>query len=107
MVRHIMVLAVSAMFIGQIALHATPAQEGAQQPEETTVTGCLQAGANTGEFVLVNDEKTTYQVHAAEGVEIAPHVNHRVELTGTIEKTESSMIFKAKALKMVSTSCGG
>jgi hypothetical protein len=106
MVRHIMVLVVSAMVVGQVALRAIPAQEGAQQPEETTVVGCLQAGANTGEFVLVNDEKTTYQVHAAEGVEIAPHVNHRVELTGTIEKTESSTIFRAKVLKMVSTSCG-
>src|SRR5688500_18521558 len=98
MVRYIIALAVSAMFLDQIALHAIPAQEAAQQPE-TTVTGCLQAGANTGEFVLVNDEKTTYQVNAAEGVEVTPHVNHRVELMGTIEKTESSMIFKTKALK--------
>jgi hypothetical protein len=106
MLRHIMVLAVSAMFIGQIALHATPAQEGAPQPEETTAIGCLQAGATTGEVVLLNDEQTTYQVHAAEGVEITPHVDHRVELTGTTEQTESSRIFKAKALKMVSTSCG-
>ena len=106
MVRHIMVLVVSAMFVGPVALNAVRAQESAQQPEDTTVVGCLQTGANTGEFVLVNDEKTTYQVHAAEGIEIAPHINHRVELTGTSEKTESSMIFKAKALKMVSTSCG-
>ena len=56
-------------------------------------------------LLLVNDEKTTYQVQAGEGVEVAPHVDHRVELTGTVEKTESSLIIKAKALKMVSTSC--
>jgi hypothetical protein len=105
MVPRIVVLLVSAIFIGQVALRGAPTQESAQPPEETTVVGCLQANANTGEFALANDEKTTYQVHAAEGVEIAPHVNHRVELTGTIEKTESSMIFKAKTLKMVSTSC--
>jgi hypothetical protein len=96
MVRHIVVLVVSATFVGHVALHALPGQEGAQQPEDTTVVGCLQAGANTGELVRVNDEKTTHQIHAAEGVEIAPHVNHRVELTGTIEKTESSMILKAR-----------
>lgn len=107
MVRHIMVLVVSVMFVSPVALNAARAQESAQQPEDTTVVGCLQAGANPGEFLLVNDEKTTYLVHAAEGVEIAPHINHRVELTGTVEKTESNMIFKAKALKMVSTSCGG
>ena len=105
MVRHMMLLIASGMLVGQIALRAEVGQESAQQPEETTVVGCLQAGANTGEFVLVNDEKVTYEVQAAEGVEIAPHVNHRVELTGTVEKTESSMIVKAKALKMVSTSC--
>jgi hypothetical protein len=104
MVRHMMLLMASGMIVGQMALRAGVGQEGAQQPEETVV-GCLQAGTNTGEFVLVNDEKATYQVQAAEGVEIAPHVNHRVELTGTVEKTESSLIFKAKALKMVSTSC--
>ena len=105
MIRRMIVLLVLAMFIGQVELRAVPTQEAVQQPEETTVAGCLQAGANTGEFVLVHDEKTTYQVHAAEGVDVAPHVNHRVELTGTIEKTESTLIFKAKALKMVSTSC--
>lgn len=43
MVRDIMVLVVSAMIAGQVALHPTQAQEGAQQPEETTVVGCLQA----------------------------------------------------------------
>ena len=55
--------------------------------------------------MLVNDEKATFQVQAAAGVEVAPHINHRVELTGTVEKTESSLIIKAKTLKMVSTSC--
>jgi hypothetical protein len=105
MVRHMLLLVASGMIVGQIAVRAGLEQESAQQSDETTVVGCLQAGANTGEFVLVNDEKVTYQVQPGEGVEIAPHVDHRVELTGTIEKTESSMIFKAKALKMVSASC--
>ena len=105
MVRHLMALAVFGVFSSQISMNSAVAQEAAQQPEDSTIAGCLEAGSNEGEFVLVNDEKTTYQVQAAEGVEVAPHVNHRVELTGTVEKTESSVIIKAKALKMVSTSC--
>ena len=105
MVRNLMALVIVGVFSAQISMNSAAAQEGAQQPEESTIAGCLQAGSNEGEFVLVNDEKTTYQVQAAEGVEVAPHVNHRVELTGTVEKTESSLIIKAKALKMVSTSC--
>ena len=105
MVHRIVILLVAAAFIGHVAVRASSLQEGAPQPEDTTVVGCLQTGAEAGEFVLMNDEKATYQVHAAEGVDVTPHVNHRVELTGTIEKTESSTIFKAKALTMVSTSC--
>ena len=104
MVRNLMAFVVVGVFSAQVSMTSGAAQEGAQQPEESTIAGCLQAGLNEGEFVLVNDEKTTYQVQA-EGVEVAPHVNHRVELTGTVEKTESSLIIKAKALKMVSTSC--
>ena len=105
MVRNVMALVVVGVLSAQLSMTAGRAQEGAQQPEESTIAGCLQAGSNEGEFVLVNDEKTTDQVQAAEGVEVAPHLNHRVELTGTVEKTESSLIIKAKALKMVSTSC--
>ena len=105
MVRNVMALVVVGVFSAQLSMTAGSAQEGAQQPEESTIAGCLQTGPNEGEFVLVTDEKTAYQVQPAEGVEVAPHVNHRVELTGTVEKTESSLIIKAKTLKMVSTSC--
>ena len=75
------------------------------QSEGSTIAGCLQAGTKEGEFVLVADDKQTYQIQPADGLELAPHANHRVELTGTIEKTETSSVLKAKALKMVATSC--
>jgi hypothetical protein len=101
------VLLAVGIFIGQLGLNADLRQDAALQAEETTVAGCLQAGANSGEFVLVQDEKTTYHVQAAEGVEIAAHLSHRVELTGTIEKKESNTIFNAKAVKMLSESCTG
>jgi hypothetical protein len=100
-----MLLVVPLMLAGQIASRAEAGQERPQQSADTTVVGCLHAGANSGEFVLVDDEKGAFQVQAAEGVDIAAHVGHRVELTGTVEKTESGMIVTAKALKMVSTSC--
>lgn len=77
----------------------------ARQAQEATVAGCLQAGADAGDFVLVTDDKETYQVEAAEGVELAPHTNHRVELTGMIDKGELSALIKATMLKMVAGSC--
>jgi hypothetical protein len=83
------------------------ASSAAQQQEDSTLAGCLQAGAKEGEFVLVADDKQRYRVQPAEGVELAPHANHRVELTGTIEKSEADAVLKAKALKMVAASCEG
>ena len=77
----------------------------AAQAGEVTIAGCLQRGANDGEFMLVGDDKQTYQVQAAESVALPPHANHRVELTGTLEKNETSSILKASALKMVADSC--
>jgi hypothetical protein len=77
----------------------------AGQAQEATLAGCLQATDDSRDFKLVLDDKEAYQVQPADGVELAPHANHRVELTGTIEKTESSMLLKATALKMVATSC--
>jgi hypothetical protein len=77
----------------------------ASQSDDATITGCLQAGAKEGEFMLLADDKQTYQIQPADGVELAAHANHRVELTGTIEKTETSSVLKANTLKMVATSC--
>ena len=88
-----------------IGVSVAASLQAAGQEQEATVAGCLQAGANKGEFVLVTDEKQTYQVQGGEGVELAPHVNHRVELTGTIEKSETSALVKATALKMIASSC--
>lgn len=55
--------------------------------------------------MLVADDKQTYHVQAAENVELAPHANHRVEITGTIEKGENNNVPNATALKMVESSC--
>lgn len=105
MVRHLVIAAFSAVVLtGNIGVHAQSPEAGAQA-EQTTVIGCLRAGANDGEFVLVTDEQVTYQVQAADDLEVASHVNHRVELTGTVEKRDAVTILKASALTMVATSC--
>ena len=102
-----------ALFVGLLIVvlwaDATP---GAQAPaadaaQETTVAGCLQTVADEGGFVLVTDDKQTYHIQATEGVELAPHANHRVELTGSVEKSETNTVLKVTALKMVASSCEG
>lgn len=104
MLRHVVVtLIVLSLFVSVSAVGRSLG--AADQSDDSTVAGCLQAGLKQGEFVLVADDKQTYQLQPAEGVELAPHANHRVELTGAIEKTETTSVLKAKALKMVATSC--
>lgn len=85
---------------------AANSQEGAVQAEQITIAGCLQKGINEGEFTLVADDKQAYQVHPLENLELQPHADHRVELTGTVEKTDTHAVLKASALKMVAESCG-
>jgi hypothetical protein len=105
MVRHLAVAAFAvAALIQHVGVHAQSPQAGAQA-EQTTIIGCLRAGANDSEFVLVNDEQVTYQVQTTNELDLASHLNHRIELTGTVEKTDTATIFKASALKMVATSC--
>lgn len=79
----------------------------ARQTQDATLAGCLHAAGDTGDFTLVTDDQERYQVQATEGVDLAPHANHRVELTGIIEKNELTTSIKATALKMVSASCDG
>ena len=104
MLRHTVSILILLTLLAGVCLigHSVAA---AGQSEDVTVAGCLQAAAKEGEFALVVDDKVTYQIQPAEGVELAPHANHRVELTGTVEKTETSSILKAKTLKMVAASC--
>lgn len=85
--------------VGSTAV-ALRAQESSQ---EVSVTGCLQRAGE--EFVLVVSESQRHQVQAAPSVELAAHVDHRVELTGTVEKAENATILKATALKMIANSC--
>jgi nicotinamidase-related amidase len=95
----LLVVLLASVVIGVSSLHA------ARQAQEVSLTGCLKAGEKDGDFVLVIDEKEKHQVQAGEGVELAPHLNHRVQITGTIEKSETTSVLKATALKMVADSC--
>ena len=104
MLRHVVLVGLAILAWHSSATVGAQSQ-APEQVEETTVAGCLQTVADAGGFVLVTEDKQTYQVQAAENVELAPHADHRVELTGTVEKTESSTVLKATAIKMVASSC--
>ena len=76
-----------------------------EQVETFTIVGCLQAGEAQGTLVLGADDKQTYHLHAAGDLAIDSHLNHRVELTGTVGKTDTDLTLKVTTLKMVANSC--
>lgn len=95
---------VMLMLLMSISIAAESRQVVAQA-EEVTIAGCLQKGTNEGEFTLVADDKQAYQVQPGERIELQSHAGHRVELTGTVEKSDTTAVLKASALKMVADSC--
>jgi hypothetical protein len=110
MPRHIPGAMVSMLvLLSVIALGARSFQPAGQaevgKSEQTTIAGCVQMDAERNQFVLLADDKATYHIQAAEGVDVASHANHRVELTGTVEKNEQSNVLKVTALKMVASTC--
>ena len=77
------------------------------QPEDSMVAGCLQSGTQEEQFVVVADDDQTYQVQPVGGITLAPYVNQRVQLTGTLEKSDAETVVRAKAVNIVAESCEG
>ncbi len=102
--------------------------------DSVTMSGCLAKGATADSFVLNNAmmagagkemakdkpgamaDKKSYQVMASEGVKLAPHVGHQVELTGHVDAMakgkpmgeggkDAMPHFTVTAMKHVSPTC--
>jgi len=92
----------------------TTAQDAA--PKAHSMAGCLKAGSAPDSFMLTDLEKgpKTVGIVSSE-VKLAPHVGHKIEITGTgvppkdaemdknVPKADHYM--KVTSIKMVSTTC--
>ena len=111
-----------------LALAAAPEAKGGKKKgpaKSHTMTGCLQKGEGNM-FTLTNVEgggpKTVEIVGTASGVNLSPHVGHKIEITGTSvgakraaksegakgnekkeERGESHM--QVQSMKMIAPSC--
>ena len=55
-----------------------------EAPKVHSMTGCLKAGPTTGSYMLTHVEKGPKMVGIVSSTEdLAPHVGHKVEITGT------------------------
>jgi hypothetical protein len=89
-----------------------------------SMTGCLQKGSEASTYELTNVEgsgpKTVEIVGTSKGVDLAPHVGHKVTVTGTAvaaktaakkegtkdtKEEQGEHHMKISAVKMVSATC--
>ena len=80
------------------------------QPKEHSMTGCLQKGSDPGMFRLTDlgmENGPTVVEIAETTADLAPHVGHKVEITGsTIEgKDPSAHTMKVTAMKHLAATC--
>jgi hypothetical protein len=88
-----------------------------EAPKVHSMTGCLKAGPTSGSYMLTNLEKGPKMVGIVSStVDLAPHVGHKVELTGTAVPEDEAIkenkdvpkaphYMKVTAMKHISAAC--
>ena len=83
---------------------AVPWPALAQAAQSPAVEGRLARGAKDCEYAIPAGQQR-YAVVAGAGVDLSAHLNHKVQLTGTVEGSGASNVLRASAVKMIATSC--
>jgi len=99
------------------ALTVEARQEG-KAPKEHTMTGCVEKGATANQGVVMNTAgKGPKMIGIVESkANLAPHVGHKIDITGTAVPTKEAEMMKPvppkadhymkiTAIKMVSATC--
>lgn len=88
-----------------------------EAPKVHSMTGCLKAGPTPGSYMLTDLEKGPKTVGIVSSTEnLAPHVGHKVEITGTAVPEAEAMkenkdvpkaphYMKVTAMKHISATC--
>jgi hypothetical protein len=86
-----------------LAVVVAYAQE--KPPAEHSMTGCLEKGATAKTFRLTNVEKVKTVDIAESKADLAPHLGHKIEITGTAVAGKETHTMNISAVKMVSPTC--
>lgn len=82
------------------------AQEQQRPPGEHSMTGCLRAGTEAGKFRLTDLAQGPMTVEIAETTaNLAPHVGHKIEITGTRITDAPGHTMRVTAMRMVAAQC--
>jgi hypothetical protein len=89
-----------------VAAAAHAQQQSQQKPAgEHSMSGCLQKGTSSTTFRLTNVEKVNNVDIAESKVDLAAHLGHKIEITGTAVPGKETHTMNVTAMKMVSTTC--
>jgi hypothetical protein len=84
---------------------AAQAQPQSQPAGEHSMTGCLQKGSSANTFRLTNVEKVNTVDIAESKADLAPHLGHKIEITGAAVPGKETHTMNVTAMKMISTTC--
>ena len=91
---------------GLVVLAQAQDKPAGQKPAgEHSMTGCVEKGATAKTFRLTNVEKVKTVDIAESKADLAPHVGHKVEITGTAIPGKDTHTMNITAVKMVSPTC--
>jgi hypothetical protein len=76
-----------------------------QAPREHSMTGCLAKGADANTYKLTNVERVNNVDISESTANLAPHVGHKIEITGTAVPGKETHTMKITAVKMVAAAC--
>ena len=97
-----MVLVVAfVMGFGSLAQAQAPA---AQAPKEHSMTGCLAKAGDKFQLTKLAQGPATVEI-AESSANLAPHVGHKMEITGTRIADAPGHTMKITAIKMVAAAC--
>ena len=84
-------------------------------PKTHSMTGCLKAGTAPGTYMLTDVDKVNTIGVVSSDANLAPHVGHKIEVTGTAVKAADAEMdknvpkaqhyMKIASIKMISPTC--
>ena len=96
---------VTAMLVLACALAFGPNALPQDAPKEHSMTGCLAKGTDAGTYSLTNEKGVQTAVIAQSKANLAPHVGHKVEITGTAVPGTKTHTMNVTAVKHIAATC--
>ena len=90
------------VLIVSLALPLTVSAQEKKDSGSTSITGCLNKGADADHYVIKEDKSGKETVVVGDAGLLSRHANnHQVTVTGNIEKEKGKDVLKANDLKMI------